>query len=62
MSTPKTAAVNIIQDLPDSVTYDEILYHIYIRKGIEQGRLDVERGDVVSQEEVEQIMKRWIIE
>jgi len=62
MNTPKEAVAEIIRDLPDDATYDDIIYHIYVRSRIERGLKDVEEGRVFSQEEVEEMMKKWIIE
>jgi predicted transcriptional regulator len=39
---------------------EEIQYRLYVRQMIEEGRQDVRRGDVVSQQEVEQDLERWL--
>ena len=62
MPTPKEAAAEIIRDLPETATYDDIMYRLYVLTRLEQARKEVAEGDFVEQEEVEQMMKKWIIE
>ncbi|MDP8240876.1 MAG: hypothetical protein P9X24_17445 [Candidatus Hatepunaea meridiana] len=62
MNTPKEAAAEIIHDLPDNATYDDIMYHLYVRAKIERAMKDVNEGNLIEQEEVEEMMKKWIIE
>ena len=52
MAQPKKAALEVIRNLPDRATWDEILYEIYVRKKIERGLAAADRGDVVSHDRV----------
>ena len=46
-------AVQALQKMPRTATWDEIRYEIYVRAKIAQGQRDAAEGNVVSQEEVE---------
>ena len=60
MKSAKDEVRDLLDKLPDTVSLDEIQYHIYVRQKIEKG-LDAERrGAVISQEEAEQPMARWL--
>lgn len=62
MNTPKETAAEMISKLSDDVTYEDIMYHLYVCAKIERGMKDVEEGRLIDQEEVEEMMKKWIIE
>jgi len=49
-----------LDSLPDDCSLEEIQYRLYVRQMVEEGREDVRRGDVVSQEEIEQDLERWL--
>ena len=60
MSTAKEEVRKMLNRIPDNVSFEDIQYHIYVREKIERGLKDVEEGRVLSQEEVEQRMGRWL--
>jgi predicted transcriptional regulator len=60
MNTAKEEVRKILDRIPDDVSYEDIQYHIYVREKIERGLKDVEEGRVLSQEEAEQRMSRWL--
>jgi len=62
MNTPKEAAAEIIRDLPDDATYDDIMYRLYVRSKVEHAMKEAEEGNLIDQEEVEKMMSKWIIE
>jgi predicted transcriptional regulator len=45
---------------PDTASYEPIQYHIYVREKVKGGLEDIARGRIVSQEEVERWMAKWI--
>ena len=49
----KEAAHQLIDQLPDEVSWDELAYQIEIRASIERGLADAEAGRLISQEEIE---------
>ncbi len=60
MASPKQIARQILDSLPDDCSLEEIQYRLYVRQMVEEGREDVRRGDVISQEEIEQDLERWL--
>ena len=50
----------MLDRIPDDVSFEDIQYHIYVREKIERGLKDIKEGRVLSQEEVEQRMSRWL--
>ncbi|HEY6290913.1 MAG TPA: hypothetical protein VI455_05030 [Terriglobia bacterium] len=45
---------------PDTASYEPIQYLIYVREKVERGLEDIAQGRIVSQEEVERWMAKWI--
>jgi hypothetical protein len=62
MSTVKDEVRRILDQLPDDVSFEDIQYHIYVRQKLERGLNDLREGRVLSQEEMEQRMSRWLEE
>jgi hypothetical protein len=60
MASPKQVARQILDSLPDDCSLDEIQYRLHVCQMVEEGRQDVRRGDVVSQQEIEQDLERWL--
>ncbi len=60
MATAKQEARKILESLPEEASLEDIQYHLYVLQRIERGRRDVEAGRVISQEEVERRMARWL--
>jgi predicted transcriptional regulator len=60
MSTAKEEVRKMLERLPDDSSFEDIQYHIYVRQKIEQGLEDVEAGRLLTQEEVERRMSKWI--
>ena len=48
----KDEARRIIDQLPDTATWEDLIYRIYVRQSIEAGLKDAEEGHVESVEEV----------
>ncbi|MGH8500644.1 MAG: hypothetical protein ACRERV_17805 [Methylococcales bacterium] len=52
MATAKQAARQLIDHLPDEVSWDDIMYELYVRQKIEQGLADIDAGRTVPHEQV----------
>jgi len=59
MQTAKQEVMELLQQLPDDSSLEEIQYHLYVRQKIQRGLRDVEQAKVHTQEEVEKRMKKW---
>lgn len=56
---PKEEVRRLLDSLPDSASYEDIQYHIYVQQKIDRGLEASERGDFISDEEIEQRIARW---
>lgn len=52
-SSAKQQAHELIDQLPDNATWDEITYRVEVHASIERGLADAESGRVTSQDKVE---------
>ena len=52
MQSVKEMARELIEHLPDTATFDDLMYEIYVRQKIEAGLKDAADGRVLSHEEV----------
>ena len=52
MPTVKESVLRVVEILPDDCTWDDLLYHLYVRRQIEAGLDEVDRGEVTSHEKV----------
>ena len=60
MGSAKEEVRRLLDVIPDTASFEDIQYHIYVREKIERGLDDVKNGNLLSQEEVEQRMRQWI--
>ncbi|MDH3473216.1 MAG: hypothetical protein OEM59_05955 [Rhodospirillales bacterium] len=52
MSSVKEAARQIIENLPDQATWDDLMYELYVKQKIEEGLSDIEGSRTVPHEQV----------
>ena len=48
----KNKAHQLLDNLPDSVTWEDLIYRIYVREAIEAGIKDSDQGHIVDVKEV----------
>ncbi|MEX0828671.1 MAG: hypothetical protein WD032_00325 [Nitrospirales bacterium] len=48
MATAKEAAREILEQLSDQVTWNDIMYELYVKQRLETGLADIETGRTVS--------------
>ena len=51
MSPVKEEAKRLIDDLPDTATWDDVMYELYVKMKIARAMAAAEAGDVVPHEE-----------
>jgi predicted transcriptional regulator len=56
----KDEVKQIIDNLPDDCSLEDIQYTLYVRKKIQRGLEDLDRGNVLSHEEMEKRMSKWL--
>ena len=47
----KSDAQRLVENLPESATWDDLAYEVYVRQAVERGLADGEAGRVVSHED-----------
>ena len=62
MATAKQDARKILDGLPEEASLEDIQYHLYVLQRVRRGREDVEAGRVVSQDEIDKRLARWLDE
>ena len=48
----KEEARRLVDNLPEDVTWDQLMYHIYVRQAVEAGLNDSEAGRTIDVKEV----------
>lgn len=56
----KQAAIETIERLPENASMEQIMYELYFRAKVDRGLADIEKGRIVSQEEVRRSVARWL--
>lgn len=63
MSDPKSAkkaTLELVERLEEDVTFEDIMYELYVLQKIERGRRDAEGGRTVSHEEAKERLDQWL--
>ena len=60
MKSAKKAVQEVLKQLPENSSFEDIQYHIYVREKIERGLKDLKEGKVLTQAEVEKRMSKWL--
>lgn len=60
MKSAKKAVQEVLKQLPENSSFEDIQYHIYVREKIERGLKDLKAGKVFTQAEVEKRMSKWL--
>jgi hypothetical protein len=56
----KDEVIKLIQDLPDTVTVEDILYKLYARAKIEEGINELDVGKGISHADAMERIKTWL--
>lgn len=49
----------MLDTLPDEASFEDIQYHIYVQQKIDAGIAAAERGDFISDDEIERRITTW---
>ncbi len=55
----KQEALLAIEQLPDSVDFNDIVYRLYVINKIHQGIKDIEEGNVISHDDLKHEIEQW---
>jgi len=59
MESLKQEALNVISKMPDTAEIDDIMYRLCIIDKVRKGREAVQRGEVVSIEDLKREIESW---
>jgi hypothetical protein len=59
-ATAKQEVRELLTQLPDDSTLEDIQYHLYVLEKIKRGRTDIAAGRSFTQEEARQRLNRWL--
>jgi predicted transcriptional regulator len=62
MRIDKQALHKLVEDLPEPIEMDEVLYRLYLREKLNAAEQDVREGRVVTHEEVVAETAKWFME
>jgi len=60
MATEKEYIIEMLKNLPDDVSMEDMIEAIYVRKKIEKGLKDSEEGNLYTHEEAKELLKKWL--
>ncbi|MCG6170042.1 hypothetical protein LFX25_19235 [Leptospira sp. FAT2] len=59
MSSTKQQAINLIENLPDDSSFDDIMEELFFSKKVQEGLSDLDNGKIVSHEKVVEEIAKW---
>ena len=59
--SPKSAALKLIERMPDDTSLEDIMYHLYFRQRIDRGMDELDRGLSISHDDVKGNLKDWLL-
>ncbi|MBN1215663.1 MAG: hypothetical protein JXA99_09530 [Candidatus Lokiarchaeota archaeon] len=59
MATEKENIIEMIKELPDDTTLEDIMYHLYAREKIIRGLKDADEGKKISNEKAKEVIEKW---
>jgi hypothetical protein len=60
MQTAKQEVRELLDQLPDDATVEDIQYHLYVLEKIRRGETRAETEGTLTQDEVEARLRKWI--
>jgi hypothetical protein len=59
MATIKETVLEFITKLPDDITMEDLMYHLYAKQKILRGKRQMAEKKVKNHEEIEVLAKQW---
>jgi len=60
MATQKENIIQMIKNLPDDTSLEDIIEAIYVRQKIEKGLKDSKEGNLYTHEEAKERLEKWL--
>ena len=56
----KKEVISLIEELPDDVTLNDIIYHLYVKQKLLKAKEDIAQGRTYSHEQVKKMAEKWL--
>ena len=56
----KKEVISLIEDLPDNITLDDIIHHLYVKQKLLKAKKDIAQGRTYSHEQVKKMAEKWL--
>lgn len=60
MSTPKSEVVDLLRSLPDTASFEDIQYHLYVLEKIKRGDQRAQAEGTLSHAEATKRLGKWL--
>lgn len=60
LKTAKDEVRELLENLPDGASLEDIQYHLYVRQKIQRGLEAADQGRTITHEEAARRMSRWL--
>ena len=60
MPTAKEEIKTLVDAMPDDLTWDEVVYRLYVRKRVQRGVASLDQGKGIPHEQVMREMRTWL--
>ena len=52
LKPPVAAAAEVLKNIPQDSTWEQVMYHLWVRQKIEEGLRDAEEGNLIDHDEL----------
>ena len=56
----KEEVISLIKELPEDITLDDIIYHLYVKQKLLKSKEDVAQGRTLSHDQVKEMAEKWL--
>jgi predicted transcriptional regulator len=60
LPSAKQATLQLVERLEDDVSFEDIIYELYVLEKIQRGMKDAQEGRVVSHADAKERLSRWL--
>ena len=60
MQTAKQEVEQLLRNLPDDSSYEDIQYHLYVLEKIKHGQASIAQGKGIGHEEARERLSKWL--
>ncbi len=60
MATAKQTVQEVLEQMPDDCSLEDVQYQLYLRQKLDKSRLAASEGRVVSHAEVKERLSKWL--